>query len=268
MTADDKDDAQRFVGWRYDLEQDPFVAKLLTMGLHVGYGEHSHDQLLRIAPHRAYVLEIEHRIWMLVERFKSLNFVDSLLAFRQFPFFTGYGVLNREQWLRVTQDVMLVRITSIRDCAFMLVASVYQMDLQPQQVSLKALKQRLPQNGVLEVLKQIAASARDIRDDRDRHFHRGEEPALFHPRVALKSAALGEVYGPVGTVILDDGHVTSLEAMHDAAAAQLQQRHHKAGDALFGHARELVAEVEPEFWRQWRTMRDRAEVVWNNEIEQ
>src|SRR4051794_9729271 len=44
-----------------------------------------------------------------------------LLSVRDFPFCTPAGTLSRDHWIRITLDVLLSRITSLRDCVYFLV---------------------------------------------------------------------------------------------------------------------------------------------------
>src|SRR5262245_61744839 len=93
--------------FRYYLEGDRSVEMVFAKAFIGAYGSYPYDELLKVARHRAYALETEHRVFALVERFKSLYFVDALLSFTEFPFLTPGGVLSREQWVRIACDVML-----------------------------------------------------------------------------------------------------------------------------------------------------------------
>src|SRR5205807_7249200 len=126
--------------------------------------------LCEIAPHRAYVLEIEHRCVIIVDRFKSLYFVDALLSVRDFPFHTPAGTLSREHWIRITLDVLLSRITSLRDCVYFLVDTVFQLRLDPRAITLRNLRKVALPEELKNLLVSIASEARSIREDRDRHF--------------------------------------------------------------------------------------------------
>ena len=63
--------------WRYDLENEEFVYKIISMAqpVHLWDGMNlSYEELLHDNPHRAYVIAIEYRTLMIVDRFKSLIF--------------------------------------------------------------------------------------------------------------------------------------------------------------------------------------------------
>jgi len=79
---------------------------------------------------------------------------------------------------RIILDVLLSRLTSIRDCCFLLAAEIYELGIDPRNVNLRELKKYIANKGVVDVLINIADSARSMRDERDRHLHRGEERAL------------------------------------------------------------------------------------------
>jgi hypothetical protein len=246
------------MAFRYYLEKDRFVERVFAKAYVGAYGPHSYDELLKVARHRAYALEVEHRLFALVERFKSLYFVDALLSFREFPFYTPGGVLSREQWVRIACDVMLARLTSIRDCVFLLVEAVYQLGMEPREVTLRSLMSRPLPDQLRTVLREIAMSARSTRDHRDRHLHRGEERPLFDPHAVYKSASLSELYRPAGPneVDLGDGRITDLHAIHDEVVQGILDEYHRAADELFTATKKVFELIERPYLSQWHTYRD------------
>lgn len=251
------------IDYRYYLEEDPFVEAVIEMAMPIAHGEYDYPTLCQVAPHRAYVLEIEHRCVIIVDRFKSLYFVDALLSVRDFPFHTPAGILSREHWLRITLDVLLSRITSLRDCVYFLVDAVFQIRLDPRAITLRNLGQAALPEELKDLLATLAAEARHIREDRDRHLHRGEERDLFDPTVAFKGAALLEIHRPHDNfdVDLGDGRALKLSELHEAVVTKIRADYHEAGDALFRHVQAILRVVEREYWRRWSELRDTAKIV-------
>ena len=155
---------------------------------------------------------------IIVDRFKSLYFVDALLSVRDFPFHTPAGILSREHWIRITLDVLLSRITSLRDCVYFLVDAVFQLRMDPRAITLRNLREAVLPEELKDLLVSVAADARHIRENRDRHFHRGEERELFEPTVAFKSASLLEIHRPDDNfgVEFGDGRALKLGELHEA----------------------------------------------------
>ncbi len=114
-----------------------------------------------------------------------------------------------------------------------------------------------------DLLVCVAADARNIREDRDRHFHRGEERKLFDPAVAFKSASLLEIHRPDDNFVVEfgDGRALKLGELHEAVVAKIQGDYHEAGDALFGHVQAVLRLVEREYSRRWSELRDTAKIV-------
>jgi len=123
-------DDSLFVGVTYDLSQPIYL------------GDRDYETLLSEAPEAAYFLDVHYRVHALSRRFDSLNIVYSLLSFNDFPVSTPAGAISRANWVRITLDVLLSRLTSIRDCTFLLVAEVFELGLEPKSISRFQLKIR------------------------------------------------------------------------------------------------------------------------------
>jgi hypothetical protein len=263
--------------WRYDLEEEAFVCQIIEMGgaVHLWDGATlSYADLLRDNPHRAYVIAIEHRTLAIVDRFKSLNVLDRMLAYDGFPIKTTEGSIFRDQWIRVILDVLLSRLTSIRDCCFLLAAEIHELAGDPRKVNLRGLKRAIPDLGVPDLLIKIADAACNIRDERDRHLHRGEERALseeldqfFH--VVATSEGSNAPRPKLGFFDPEKGSQPveiNLSAMHAEIIADIRREYHQECDRLIGLTRELFNALEPEFQRRWAKKRDNAKLVRSCEL--
>jgi hypothetical protein len=263
MPGQDKDFA-----WRYDLEEEAFVCAIISMAqaVHLWDGpDLTYQELLRDNPHRAYVIAIEYRILKIVDRFKSLNILDRMFSYAEFPIKTSAGSIFRDQWIRIINDVLLVRLTSIRDCCFFFIAEIFEMDSAPRKVNLKNLKKHIQDRAIVDALTEIGDAARDIRDERDRHLHRGEErPILGELDQIFEAMARRECGAEFKAYDSDaEGRRIELElpAMHTRAISLTRAEYHQNGDRLLALTRKLFGLTEPEFERRWAKKRDVAKDV-------
>lgn len=233
--------------WRYDLEEEEFVSKIISMSqpIHLWDGATDYSGLSRDNPHRAYVIAIQHCTLIIVDRFKSLNVLDRMFAYDGFPIATTDGSIFRDDWIRIIHDVLLSRLTSIRDCCFLFIAEIYELGLDPRRVNLETLKRGIGDARVLALLTDIAATAWSIRNERDRHLHRGEDRTLvgeldqFFESVARSEGsdvscprlAFAELSGGTQPVEIN------LSEMHAKIIADVRSEYHREGDLLIKRAR-------------------------------
>lgn len=121
-------DDSLFVGITYDLSQPIYL------------GTRDYATLVAEAPDAIYLLDVHNRVHALSRRFESLNIIYSLLTFNGFPVPSPAGAISRANWVRITLDVLLSRLTSIRDCTFLLISEVFELGLDPKSVSKHQLK--------------------------------------------------------------------------------------------------------------------------------
>jgi hypothetical protein len=274
----DKLDCDKDFDWRYDLEQDEFICRIVSMAqaVHLWDGQTlNFEDLLRDNPHRAYVIAVEYRTLIIVDRFKSLNILDRMLAYEGFPIKTIEGSIFRDQWIRVIIDVLLSRLTSIRDCCFLFVAEIYDLGLDPRNVNLGVLKKLLQDRAIVDRLTKIADTARDIRDERDRHLHRGEQRALlgemnqvFHVMAMLEGHSIPTP--KLGMFDYEKGNQpvdTNLPEIHAKIVADVRSEYHQECDQLLALTRELFDLAAQEFGRRWVDKRNVAKDVRDWELD-
>jgi hypothetical protein len=255
--------------WRYDLEEEEFVRFIFSMAqpIHLWDAECDYSELLRDNPHRAYVIAIENFMTVIVNRFKSLNLLDRMFAYDSFPISTPEGSIFRYDWIRILLDVLLSRLTSIRDCCFLFAAELYELGLDPRRVNLAILERSIGDKEVTVLLKGITDAARGIRDERDRHLHRGEQRELTDESdqiFELLSRAEGESH-PRFAFTKTDGTNHSVEMdlaqMHSKAIEKIRNEYHREGDQLLKLTRELFIASGSEFEKRWAKKRDVAKCV-------
>jgi hypothetical protein len=255
--------------WRYDLEENDFVLQIIGMAQPIDLWDIDVNErdLRRDNPHRAYVLDVRHRLLNLVDRFKSLNRIDVMLDREEFPLLTSSGKITRYEWSKVVLDVLLSRITSLRDCLFLLVSEIFELNLEPRDVNFRALKKGIKNRRVLDLLDRIASNARHLRDERDRHLHRGEERSLSGDMdILYKIMSMTEPHPPPRLGIVtpegkNNGVDVNLIKMHQAVVAEIRNDFHREADALLALTCELLPVTHVEFESCWAAKRDVAKDV-------
>jgi hypothetical protein len=231
-------DDSLFVGVTYDLAQPIYLN-----------GE-DYDTLLTEAPEAAYVVNVHYRVHMLVRRFASLNIVFNLLAYSDFPITTPAGMISREQWVRVTLDVLLSRLTSIRDCVFLLISETFELGLDPKNTSRYKIKSHTkiaPLTTLCALIDEISEIGRDFRNERDRHLHRGEERELGENPLIYMSVSMLETIGKEGGSTDESGNPVDLDNEHKKVVEQLLDEFTSTTKELDEKIHELFDVVYPHF---------------------
>jgi hypothetical protein len=270
MTSDDTGDEESSLGnpWikqEYYLEDEEFVNEVFGMAqpIHMWDGPHlRYKELRRDNPHRAYVVAIEHFVYRIVERCKSLSVIDRMLAFGEFPIQNAEVKVSRYEWLRVVLDVLLSRFTSIRDCAYLLVAEVYELGLDPRQVNLSRLSSMIPDASVVDLLQKIGAAGRELRDERNVHLHRGGERDLSDglDQIFRMLAFYEPAWGPDISLERQDGARQTIERkdlskLYTSAVEEIRSDFLKEADELMQLLKDLLSTLVPEYVRRWKDKR-------------
>jgi hypothetical protein len=233
-------DDSLFVGVTYDLSQPIYL------------GDRDYDTLVSEAPEAAYLINVHYRVDILSRRFESLNIIYRLLSFNDFPVSTPAGSISREHWVRIALDVLLSRLTSIRDCSFLLIADVFELGLEPKNVSRSQLKKHptiLSVPSLADLIEDIANSGRRLRDERDLHLHRGEERPLGQDPYIYYAASMIETFGRgvQGTdasgnpIDLENDHrqiIEQLESEFTAIAKEFNSKIHELFDLMYPYFKE------------------------------
>lgn len=229
-----------FVGVTYDLSQPIYL------------GSRDYDTLVSEAPYAAYLIDVHYRVHALSRRFESLNIIYKLLSFNGFPVPTPAGAISREQWIRITLDVLLSRLTSIRDCIFLLIAEVFELGLAPKSTSRSQLKTNpgiLSVPSLADLIEDIANIGRSFRDERDVHLHRGEERSLGQDPDIYYIASAFEAFGQKiqandasgNPINLEDDHRQIIEQIateFTATAKEFNNKIHELFDLIYPYFKE------------------------------
>ena len=231
-------DDSLLIGVTFDLSQPLYL------------GERDYDTLVAQAPEAAYVIDVHSRVDALLTRFESLNIVYKLLSFNSFPVSTPSGAISRENWIRITLDVLLSRLTSIRDCTFLLIAEVFELGLDPKSVKRFQLKNNttiaaIPILGNL--IDDIANIGRSFRDERDLHLHRGQERPLGNDPDIYYIASAFEAFGQGIQGNDRSGNPINLENNHKQIVEQLEKEFTDTARELNNKIHELLDLMYPYF---------------------
>jgi hypothetical protein len=251
-----------FVGTIYDLSQPIYL------------NFDSHEKVASESPDGVYVIDVEYRTRMLVDRFQSLNLVYQLLAFEELPVRTSSGVISRRNWIRIVLDVLLSRFTSARDCAYLLIAEVFEIKLNPRSISRGTLKNSpLVPTPFHELIDNIAEAGRQFRDERDRQFHRGEERALGDDPITYYAASNFEAFGHEVQGNDMFGNPIDLKAQHRKIVDDLRNEFTVTAKSLESSLLRLLDNLYPIFIERFRAKmissgnnsKAAEHIIWTNE---
>lgn len=199
---------------------------------------------------KRYVLYVHHRLFTLNEQLKSLATMYSMLAFQSFPIITEQGNISRQEWIHITLDTILSRITSIRDCVFLLVNGIFELNLHPRKVSRNSLVKHPSVNEyehIVSLVNSISVIDSKLRDERDVLFHRGERRALGNNPQVYYVASVMESLGHTefGTDV--DGEKIDLEKEHKSIVQVLKSDFTGTIDELGELIESICIELYPIF---------------------
>ncbi|BBN83274.1 hypothetical protein PA25_32590 [Pseudoalteromonas sp. A25] len=197
-----------------------------------------------------YVLQVHHRANALNDTFKSLETIYQLLSLTNLPVETPLGNISRYNWVRSILDVMLGRVTSIRDCVFLLIESVYEVGLPPRQVSRKALIKSetiLANSRLIKLIDAVAETGKNLREERDRLFHRGERRILGSLPEFYYAASAMEAFGSSGKHTGPNGEELDLEAEHKNVIAEIEGDFNQVVTLLSITLTEIFSNLYPMF---------------------
>jgi hypothetical protein len=250
--------------WRYEVEDEDFVIRVTEEARYLDMWQENETtwaELERDFPQRAYALAIASRVSRIVDRFKSLNLVEKMLDFDG-SLKSNSVEITPYEWLKIILDALLSRVTSIRDCVFLVVADVYDLGLEPRDVTLQSLRRLVPDEKVLDVLTRFSKAAPDLRDERDRHLHRGEERRLSDMDFFFKLFSRSSPTLATNRVSLWDREQGAYEIeidpsrMYIEAIDEIRSRFYEDCDHLLALTKEFFHLIEGEFERRWEAKRD------------
>jgi len=239
---------------RLSLDDSILIGVTFDLSQPLYLGDRDYDTLANEAPEAAYVIDVHFRVGTLLKRFESLYLVYKLLSVNNFPISTPSGAISRENWVRIALDVLLSRLTSIRDCTFLLIAEIFELGLDPRSVTRFQLKSNaviasIPSLGNL--IDDIANVGRSFRDERDLHLHRGQERPLGNDPDIYSIASAFEAFGQGVQGTDYSGNPINLENDHKQIIEQLEKEFTDTVKELSDKIHELLDLMYPYFKEQF-----------------
>ncbi|SRR6266404_4152204 len=201
---------------------------------------HDRDDFVRKDPDFAYAWSVGCRLNVLEEAIIALRPIVQMLGVTEFPIPSKVRAIDRYVWLSATIDLALFRASAIRDCCYVLVNEVFELGINPRELSLRRLKKEgaLLGEPVLDCLSTIGSIGKDLRAERNKRAHEGIQ-RLFgedsQDTLMFKFAAMIEGKGRSGVQefdleqeyahqvsLLHDTYVKEAEALRDSVL-QLQE---------------------------------------------
>ncbi|MDQ3172757.1 MAG: hypothetical protein M3Q91_03475 [Acidobacteriota bacterium] len=198
------------------------------------------DDFVRKDPDFAYAWSVGLRLNVLEEAIIALRPIVQMLGVTEFPIPSNVRAIDRYVWLSAMIDLALFRISVIRDCCFVLVNEVFELGINPRELSFRRLKAEgtLLRAPVLDCLSTIGSIGKDLRAERNKRAHEGIQRSFgedSHDTLIFKVAAMTEEMG-TGTVqdfdleheysnqvsLLYDTYVKDAETLRDGVL-QLQE---------------------------------------------
>ncbi len=145
----------------------------------------------------------------------------------------------------------------MRDCAYLLIAEVFELGINPRNVSRRTLRdsQVIPSNPFHSLIDDVANTGRSLRDERDLHLHRGEERPLGEDPITYKVAAIFESWGKEITGTDQFGNPIDLEGKHKKIVEQIESEFASTAEELESKLYELFDALYPVFLQRFRAKR-------------
>ncbi len=199
---------------------------------------------------KKYFLYVHHRLYSLNERLKSLTTMYSMLSYEAFTLNTDDGNISRQEWVHITLDIMLSRITSIRDCVYLLIDSIFELQLHPRKINRKSLTKNesiKEHENLISLINSISNSGLILRNERDALFHRGERRVLGdNPEIYYIASAM-ESMGQLDFCTDHNGKKIDLNKEHKNITNVINKEFTESIEELVGFIESLCVFLYPIF---------------------
>jgi hypothetical protein len=224
---------QDYPGW--DLDGCDFAAMLHGILTPFQLTDHTYknwDDFIRKDLDLAYAWSVGGRFNVLEEAIIALRPIVQMLGVTDFPIASQVRALDRYVWLSATIDLALFRVSTIRDCCYVLVNEVFELQINGRELSLRRLRQEdvLKGTTVLTALLAIGSTGKELREERNKRAHEGiqrpfgEDPqdtfmfkfaAMTEGRSTVEDFDLKQEYAKQVTLLYET-YVKESEALRDA----------------------------------------------------
>lgn len=240
----------------WSLENCELVGLIYDRHLAVSFSEYETlDALAKEWPDGFYVWCTHERIEPLVNAFSRLDLISRMLRIESFPLHGPNGAfVSSAEWLRVTNELILVRLSSIRDLVVLLVAAVHEIEVPEHGLTLGRLLKNPTVAGNAELaadLTRLARAGSNLRDERNRFVHEGLRRAfgdyqLFDTLAYMEASGIKTEVRPL---VREDGSELSFEllAEHRTIARTLDEEFHSNAQTLHRLVVDIAAKLVPEW---------------------
>lgn len=223
------------------LESAAIVGEVYDRHIAVHFsGYETLEELAEDWPDGFYVWCVHERLTPLVDAFERLWLIDRMFGIKSLPLYgDDDAFVSRAEWLRLTHELVLVRLAGIRDLCALLVAAVFELGIEPRRVSIqRILRERVIRENedLAATLQSLSDAVPDLRDERNKLIHHGVRRAfgehrLFdivsHCEAARRPMKVEPIAQPDGTT-----HEFHLETEHARIAGELEEEYATAAAEL------------------------------------
>jgi hypothetical protein len=219
----------------WDLDGCDFAAMLHGILTPFQLTDHTYknwDDFVRKDPDLAYAWSVGGRLNVLEEAIIALRPIVQMLGVTDFPIASQIRAIDRYVWLSATVDLALFRVSTIRDCCYVLVNEVFELQINGRELSLRRLRQEdvLKGTTVITALLAIGSIGKELREERNKRAHEGiqrpfgEDPqdtfmfkfaAMTEGRSTVEDFDLKQEYTKQVTLLYET-YVKESEALRDA----------------------------------------------------
>lgn len=176
-----------------------------------------------------YAEAVNQRFTNLEQSIIALRPIVQMLGVSHFPVPSAVRPIDRYVWLRAIIDLAVFRFSVIRDCCYFLVSEVYELKINPFQMSLANLKKQKELNGsqILSILDEISLIGKSFRGERNKRAHQGVQREFGNNEfdtLIFKVAAMTEEMG-VGQVEdykLDEEYNKQVSLLYDRYVSEVE----------------------------------------------
>ncbi|CAM3629399.1 Cthe_2314 family HEPN domain-containing protein [Thalassospira profundimaris] len=221
-----------------------FVGRVYDLGICVGYFD-TYEELSKY-PDCLYVFNVQGRVGSLVTRVESLNSVGDLFWLSE-EFIQGRLPVSKFEWINFSADSFLMRITSLSDCAALLVNEVYETGLPARKCTVQKLfKADIPEE-VCQILADLQSAPEELRTERNQRFHHGFERGISSDSQAFRDVSFHEHHGNKITGVDRNGIKIDTSRYMREGLSEMQTEFNKSCNKVQGLLKCIYEMIEPEF---------------------
>jgi hypothetical protein len=170
-----------------ECELDVYLYNILAP-LDLGFDENiTWDEFKNTYPHWTYAWIVRNDFMRLLYNFQDIQAVQKMFRIDKFPINSNLCSINRYDFMRITLDLLLYRVSSVRDLLLHVVNSTYEYNLDSRNVNIRTIRKlcKFENNTIYNLLDNVNNIGAELRDERNLLAHQGITRDSFHERVAI-----------------------------------------------------------------------------------